>query len=73
MSIPAMTSGNSSEAAENAGGIRFEVSNFDHAFKDPGLTSWEFSQIVKNPALRKTTFIQNGAQVVWNGTGFVKP
>jgi hypothetical protein len=38
------------------------------------VTSWEFSQIINNPSLLgKTTFIQNGQQVIWNGTGFVKP
>jgi hypothetical protein len=38
------------------------------------MTSWELNQVVNNPALLgKTTFMQNGGQVLWNGTGFVKP
>ena len=62
------------EASQNAGAIRFDVSNFDLAYLKPGMTSWELNQVVNNPSLLgKTTFIQNGGKVLWNGTGFVKP
>jgi hypothetical protein len=62
------------EAAQNAGAIRFDVSSFDVAYPRPGITSWELNQIVNNPSLLgKTTFIQNGDEVIWNGARFVKP
>ena len=62
------------EASQNASAIRFDVSSFDAAYPKPGMTSWELNQIVNNPGLLgKTTFIQNGGKVIWNGTGFVKP
>jgi RHS repeat-associated protein len=62
------------QAAQNSSGILFDVSSFDPAYAQPGLTSWEFNSIVSNPSLMgKTTFIQNGTQVFWNGTTFVKP
>jgi RHS repeat-associated protein len=62
------------EASQNAGAIRFDVSSFNLAYPKPGMTSWELNQVVNNPALLgKTTFMQNGGQVLWNGTGFVKP
>jgi hypothetical protein len=62
------------EAAQNASAIRFDVSSFDVAYPYPGLTSWELNQVVNSPSwLGKTTFIQNGQQVIWNGTGFVRP
>jgi RHS repeat-associated protein len=62
------------EASQNAGAIRFDVSSFDVAYPKPGMTSWELNQVVNNPSLLgKTTFIQNGQNVIWNGTGFVKP
>ncbi|MPT32386.1 MAG: RHS repeat-associated core domain-containing protein [Chryseobacterium sp.] len=61
------------DATKNATGIRFEVSNFNPFFHKPGMTNFEFNHIISNPALlQKTTFIQNGSQVFWNGTTFIK-
>jgi hypothetical protein len=61
------------EAAENAGAIRFDVSSFDLAYPKPGITNFEFNHIISNSSLlQKTTFIQNGNQVFWNGTGFIR-
>ena len=61
------------DATKNAAGIRFEVSNFNPFFHKPGMTSFEFNHILNNPTLlQKTTFIQNGNQVFWNGTSFIK-
>ena len=60
------------EAAENAAGIRFEVSNFDPFYHKPGITNFEFSHILNNPTLlQKTTFIKGGNEVIWNGTQFI--
>lgn len=60
------------QAAENAAGIRFEVSNFNPLFHKPGMTNFEFNHIINNPALlQKTTFIQNGNTVFWNGAQFI--
>jgi len=61
------------EAADNATAIRFEVSSFNPFYHKPNITNFEFDHILKTPALlQKTTFIQNGNQVFWNGSGFVK-
>ncbi len=62
------------EASQNAGAIRFDVSSFDLAYPKPGMTSWELNQVVNDPSLLgKTTFIKNGEQVLWDGSGFLKP
>lgn len=62
------------EAAGNAGSIRFDVSSFMVGYSNPGITQRELDYILSNPSLlQKTTFIQNGQQVIWNGTGFVQP
>ena len=59
------------ETASNADAIRFDVSNFDPAYQGDSMTSWEFETIVNTPSLfDKTTFIQNGQQVLWNGAQF---
>jgi hypothetical protein len=59
------------EAAENASSIIFNVSSFNPSHPKPGITSFEFNHIINNPTLlQKTTFIQNGNQVFWNGMGF---
>lgn len=61
------------EAAEKASGIRFEVTNFNPFYHKPGITNFEFNHILNDPSLlQKTTFIQNGNQVIWNGTQFIK-
>ena len=60
------------EAAENAAGIRFEVSNFNPLYHKPGMTNFEFNHIINNSSLlQKTTFIQNGNKVFWNGAQFI--
>jgi hypothetical protein len=62
------------EAAENAAAIRFDVSSWKPNYPKPGLTQMELNHILATPSLlNKTTFIQNGGKVNWNGTGFVKP
>jgi hypothetical protein len=62
------------EATQNANAIQFDVSSFSTTYANPGMTSWEFNTIVNNSTLLgKTTFIQNGSKVIWNGTTFVKP
>jgi hypothetical protein len=62
------------EASQNAGAIQFDVSSFSTTYANPGMTSWEFNSVINNPSLLgKTTFIQNGGQVIWNGATFVKP
>jgi hypothetical protein len=61
------------EAAENADAIRFDVSNFSPACPKPGMTTFEFNHILDNGLLPKTTFIQNGQTVIWNGSQFVRP
>lgn len=61
------------EAASNAGAIHFNVSSFNPAYGKSSITSFEFNHIINNPSLlQKTKFIQDGNQVFWNGTGFVK-
>ncbi|WP_153799690.1 SpvB/TcaC N-terminal domain-containing protein [Foetidibacter luteolus] len=61
------------DAASNASNIRFDVSNFNPAFPQPGVTSFEFKHIINNPnLLQKTIFTQNGSQVFWNGSAFTK-
>lgn len=61
------------EAAQNAGAIKFDVTNFDPAYPTPKITNFEFDFIRTNPALlQKTIFMQNGIQVSWNGTNFIK-
>ncbi|MCE3076305.1 DUF6443 domain-containing protein [Chryseobacterium gwangjuense] len=60
------------EAAENAAGIRFEVTNFNPLYHKPGMTNFEFDHILSTPALlNKTTFIKGGNQVLWNGVEFI--
>lgn len=60
------------EAAENAAGIRFEVTNFNPFYHKPGITNFEFDHILSNPALlQKTTFIKGGNEVIWTGTQFI--
>jgi hypothetical protein len=62
------------EASQNASAIQFDVSSFSPTYANPGMTSWEFNSVINNPSLLgKTTFIQNGSQVLLNGTTFVKP
>ena len=62
------------EASQNADAIRFDVSSFVVGHPDSNLTAYELNHIANDPALfGKTTFIQNSGQVIWNGTGFVKP
>lgn len=62
------------EAAQNADAIHFNVSNFSPAYPKPGMTTFEFNHIVNTLGLLpKTTFIQNGQTVIWNGTQFVRP
>ena len=39
------------EASTNADSIRFDVSSFDVAYPQPGITSWELSRIVATPRL----------------------
>jgi hypothetical protein len=57
-----------------AGAIRFDVSSFIVGHPESNITAWELGVIVNNPSLlRKTAFIRNGKQVIWNGTGFVEP
>lgn len=61
------------EAAENADAIHFNVTSFDPAYVKPGITHFELNHIINQPALlQKTTFIQNGGEVFWNGSGFIK-
>lgn len=61
------------EAAQNAGAIKFNVSSFNPSYARPGITSFEFNHIISNPSLlRKTTFIKDGSSVFWNGTGFIR-
>ncbi|MDH6252598.1 hypothetical protein M2347_002325 [Chryseobacterium sp. H1D6B] len=60
------------EAAENATGIRFEVTNFNPLYHKPGMTNFEFNHILSTPGLlEKTTFIKNGNQVLWDGAKFI--
>ncbi|MCC3214924.1 hypothetical protein LIV57_06540 [Chryseobacterium sp. X308] len=60
------------EAAENASGIRFEVTSFNPFYPKPKMTNFEFDHILSNPGLlQKTTFIKNGNQVIWDGTQFI--
>jgi RHS repeat-associated protein len=62
------------EAARNAQSIAFDVTGFEVNFAKPGLTSYEFNTIINDASLlQKTTFVQNGSTVIWNGTGFVSP
>jgi len=61
------------EAAQNAGSIKFDLSNFKIDYSTPGITNFEFNHIIGNPALlKKTTFIQNGQEVMWNGKELIK-
>lgn len=60
------------EAAENAAGIRFEVTNFDPFYHKPGITNFEFNHVLTNPGLlQKTTFIKGGNEVIWDGAQFI--
>lgn len=60
------------EAAQNADNIRFDVTNFKPDYAQPGVTNFEFNHIISNPQLlQKTTFVQNGQEVIWNGTKFI--
>ena len=44
------------------------------SFQKPGITMWEMAQVLNNPdLLQKTTFIQFGSKVIWNGKKFMKP
>ena len=61
------------EAAKNADSVRFDVTSFDPKHPKPGMTSWEFAEIVNDPKLlAKTEFIKNGGLVKWDGKGFVE-
>ena len=59
------------QAAENADAIRFDVTHFDPGYPGESMSSWEFENIVSNESfLQKTTFVQNGQPVTWNGVDF---
>ena len=61
------------DAAKNAGWINFNVSNFKVSYPKPGITNFEFEHIINNTSLlKKTTFIENGIEVFWNGAKFTK-
>jgi len=61
------------EAVQNADAIQFEVTSFKVGYHQPGVTQWELTYLLERPdLLRKTTFIRNGKDVAWNGTGFVE-
>ena len=64
------------QASKNADAIRFDVTNFNPRYAQPGtnLTLFEFRTITGSPELMsKTTFISNGVIVKWDGVKFVKP
>jgi len=63
------------DAAKKADGFLFDVSHFDvQRYQDKGpyhsATNYELHYIIKNNLLDKTTFIQNGNKVFWNGSTF---
>ncbi|VXB36351.1 RHS repeat-associated core domain-containing protein [Flavobacterium sp. 9AF] len=61
------------DAVQNANKIKFNVTNFDPNYIKPGITNFEFNYILSNPSLlQKTTFIQDGINVTWNGVKFIK-
>jgi RHS repeat-associated protein len=61
------------EAADNAGSIKFDVTNFNPFHPKPGMTNFEFNHVTSNPSLfQKTNFIQNGSRVNWDGKNFLK-
>ncbi|THU30796.1 RHS repeat protein [Niastella caeni] len=61
------------DAVKNADAVRFDVTGFDPFTKNPGVTNYEFNYINNDPALlQKTTFIQNGGEVTWDGKMFKK-
>jgi hypothetical protein len=61
------------DASEKSTEIRFDISGFDPFHAKPGITNYEFDYIINNPGLlQKTTFIQDGAEVTWNGTKFLR-
>ncbi|MEI6950354.1 RHS repeat-associated core domain-containing protein [Paraflavisolibacter sp. H34] len=61
------------EAANNASAIKFDVTHFNPFHTDPKMTNFEFNHITSNPTLmNKTTFIQNGSEVIWDGKTFNK-
>ena len=61
------------EAVENAGAVRFDVTNFDPFFSNPRTTNYEFDYIINRPCLlEKTKFFKNGNEVFWNGSEFIK-
>jgi RHS repeat-associated protein len=58
------------DAAANAGAIRFDVTNLTSKNR---ITQYELNHILSNKALYdKTIFIQNGAEVTWDGGKFIK-
>jgi RHS repeat-associated protein len=61
------------DAVNKADAVRFDVTNFDPLYSKPGITNYEFNYINSNPTLlQKTTFIQNGVDVMWDGKNFIK-
>jgi hypothetical protein len=61
------------DAAGKADAIRFDVTKFDPHTTKRGITNYEFDYIQNNPSLlNKTTFIQDGAEVSWDGQKFIK-
>ena len=61
------------QASVGADAIIFDVSHFSPSYPKPGMTTWEFNKIIESPYLySKTTFIENGDIVTWNGKEFVK-
>ena len=57
-----------------ASGAGYALAGLGLGYSKPGLTQQELDYILTNPSLlQKTSFIQNGQQVLWNGTGFVRP
>lgn len=59
------------EAAGNAVAIRFELSSFESTFAKFGYTAEELRTVFGTPSLlQKTTFVQNGKILTWNGVAF---
>jgi hypothetical protein len=61
------------QAASKASQIKFNVTNFNPFYSEPGFTSYEFNYIINNPdLLQKTKFIKNYVdEVIWNGIQFL--
>lgn len=61
------------DAVTKADAVRFDVTGFDPFYSKPGITNYEFNYINSHPELlQKTTFIENGVEVIWDGKKFNK-